>query len=64
MAEGIRKIIVQPVGEGRGRMQSLPGSKAPEPSPSAQPAAAQPAGNTPADSKAEDDLFKGFDFGQ
>jgi hypothetical protein len=62
-AEGVRKIIVQPVGEGRGRMQSLPGAKAPV---QAQPAA--PAGQqAPADAnaaKAEDDLFKGFDFGQ
>lgn len=59
-AEGVRKIIVQPVGEGRGRMQALPGSKAPE---QAKPAGA----NSPADAnatKAEDDLFKGFDFGQ
>jgi hypothetical protein len=61
-AEGIRKIIVQPVGEGRGRMQALPGSSAPQP---AQPAADQPAaGAQGAGSKAEDDLFKGFDFGQ
>ena len=62
VAEGVRKIIVQPVGEGRGRMQSLPGSKGPEP---AKPAAGTAA---PADAgaagKAEEDLFKGFDFGQ
>jgi hypothetical protein len=61
-AEGIRKVIVQPVGEGRGRMQNLPGSRAPEP---AKPAAAEgqaaPAG---AAGNAEEDLFKGFDFGQ
>ncbi len=61
MAEGIRKIIVQPVGEGRGRMQSLPGAKGPEPAKPAAGAAA-PAGD--AAGKAEEDLFKGFDFGQ
>jgi hypothetical protein len=64
-AEGVRKVIVQPVGEGRGRLQVLPGSRAPE---QARPAAGQPANaNAPADAnanKAEDDLFKGFDFGQ
>ncbi len=57
-AEGVRKIIVEPVGEGKGRMQSLPGSKPPEQAKPAAAEGAQPAG------KAEDDLFKGFDFGQ
>ncbi len=61
-AEGVRKVIVQPVGEGRGRLQVLPGSRGPEPVKPAEPA--QPAGQTPADNKAEEDLFKGFDFGQ
>jgi hypothetical protein len=56
-AEGVRKVIVQPVGEGKGRMQNLPGS--PAPAPAAKPADAAPAGGT----QAEDDLFKGFDFG-
>ena len=61
-AEGVRKIIVQPVGEGRGRMQALPGSKGPEPTPATQAGQGQAA---PADGgKAEEDLFKGFDFGQ
>ncbi|MFA6433145.1 MAG: hypothetical protein WCW52_00470 [Elusimicrobiales bacterium] len=59
-AEGIRKVIVQPVGEGSGRLQSLPGAKAPAPLKSAaessKPAAAA--------DKTEEDLFKGFDFGQ
>jgi hypothetical protein len=59
-AEGVRKVIVQPVGEGRGRLQVLPGSRGPEP---VKPAEGTP-GQTPADNKAEDDLFKGFDFGQ
>lgn len=63
-AEGIRKIIVEPVGQGKGRMQALPGSSAPQAVQSAQPA--QPAGQqAPAGAgKAEEDLFKGFDFGQ
>jgi hypothetical protein len=60
VAEGIRKIIVQPVGEGRGRMQSLPGSRGPEP---AKPAAGAAAPDAAA-GKAEEYLFKGFDFGQ
>ncbi|MEW5906454.1 MAG: hypothetical protein AB1734_06700, partial [Elusimicrobiota bacterium] len=45
-AEGVRKIIVQPVGEGKGRMDNLPGARAPaQPAPAAQPAA--PAGAPP-----------------
>jgi hypothetical protein len=57
-AEGIRKVIVQPVGEGKGRMKDLPGAKGPEPL--NQPAATgAPAGG----GQAEEDLFKGFDFG-
>lgn len=58
-AEGVRKIIVQPVGEGKGRMDSLPGAQAPaQAAPSARPAAA------PAGAAAEDDLFKAFGFGE
>lgn len=61
-AEGIRKVIVQPVGEGRGRMQNLPGARAPEP---AKPAAGETPAAAPAGAAgAEEDLFKGFDFGQ
>ncbi|KAF0125783.1 MAG: hypothetical protein FD189_1131 [Elusimicrobia bacterium] len=57
-AEGVRKIIVQPIGEGKGRMDNLPGARAPaQPAPAAQPAAA-PAG------AADDDLFKAFGFGE
>ncbi|MCM2266438.1 MAG: Ig-like domain-containing protein [Elusimicrobiales bacterium] len=59
-AEGVRKVIVQPVGEGRGRLQVLPGSRGPEPVKPAENTPAQPAGGD----KAEEDLFKGFDFGQ
>jgi hypothetical protein len=62
-AEGIRKIIVEAVGEGKGRMQGLPGAKAPGAMPSSQQQPA--AGEAPAAAgKAEDDLLKGFDFGQ
>lgn len=60
-AEGVRKIVVQPVGEGIGRMKNLPGAKAPE---SVKPAAAAEGAAPAADGKAEEDLFKGFDFGQ
>ncbi len=59
-AEGVRKVIVQPVGEGQGRMKNLPGAKAPEPARPAAPSETAPA----AAGAAEEDLFKGFDFGQ
>lgn len=59
-AEGVRKIIVQPVGEGKGRMQNLPGARAPEPLKATPVEGAAPA----AGANAEEDLFKGFDFGQ
>ncbi|OGR57696.1 MAG: hypothetical protein A2X34_00175 [Elusimicrobia bacterium GWC2_51_8] len=55
-AEGVRKMVVQPVGEGTGRLNVLPGAKAPVAKPKAEAA--------PAAGKAEEDLFKGFDFGQ
>ncbi len=60
-AEGVRKVIVQPVGEGKGRMQNLPGSKAPE---QTKPAGAAGEAAPAEGGKAEEDLFKGFDFGQ
>ena len=45
-AEGVRKVIVEAVGEGKGRMSGLPGAKAPAAMPSSvQPAT--PAGETP-----------------
>lgn len=66
-AEGIRKVIVEPVGEGKGRLQALPGAKAPGAAPSVQPAVpAQAPAEAPAAAPAggaEEDLFKGFDFG-
>lgn len=58
-AEGIRSAIVQPVGEGKGRMSDLPGVAAPGPA-AAEPAAA-PAGAGGAGG--DEDLFQGFDFG-
>lgn len=61
-AEGVRKVIVQPVGEGKGRLQALPGSKGPETIKPYDPAGSPPAGA--AADKTEEDLFKGFDFGQ
>ena len=60
-AEGIRKTIVQPVGEGRGK--TLPGSKAPAVR-AAAPAAAQQQPAAAGADQTEEDLFKGFDFGQ
>ncbi len=59
-AEGVRKVIVQPVGEGQGRMTNLPGSAAPKPLTETGTSATAPAGG----GQAEEDLFKGFDFGQ
>ena len=58
-AEGVRKTVVAPVaGKGAPKSAPLPGAKPPE-DPKAAPAeAAQPAG------KADEDLFKGFGFGQ
>ncbi|OGS11560.1 MAG: hypothetical protein A2285_08200 [Elusimicrobia bacterium RIFOXYA12_FULL_57_11] len=65
-AEGVRRMTVEPVGEGRGRMQALPGAKAPMP---VQPVGKAPVAGTPGEpagaaGQAEEDLFKGFDFGQ
>jgi hypothetical protein len=59
-AEGVRKVIVAPVaGKGAPKAVPLPGAKAPE---EAKPAADSAA---PAAGKAgEEDLFKGFGFGQ
>lgn len=56
-AEGVRAVIVEPIGSGKGAMDSLPGATAPQQAPSAAPANA--GGN-----QAEQDLFKGFNFGQ
>jgi hypothetical protein len=60
-AEGVRKTIVQPVGDGR--VKNLPGSRAPAGTvkPAAEAGAGKPAAGA---DQAEEDLFKGFDFGQ
>jgi hypothetical protein len=62
-AEGVRKVIVQPVGEGEGKLKTLPGSAAPQ-APAAKQGEGAPAAPTAGDKGAEEDLFKGFDFGQ
>ena len=59
-AEGIRNVIVQPVGEGKGRMKALPGSTAPGGVKTEPAAGTKPA---PASDGAVEDLFEGFDFG-
>jgi hypothetical protein len=67
-AEGIRKVIVEPVGEGQGKMKALPGAKAPGAVPSATTPASPATGTAPttapATGKEEEDLFKGFNFGE
>lgn len=60
-AEGVRKVVVQPVGEGRGKMKALPGSLAPEGI--IKKSAGQSSGQTTTREE-EEDLFKGFDFGE
>lgn len=61
-AEGPRKVVVQAVGDGS--VKALPGAKAPGASRASSAASSpqQPAAG--AADKAEEDLFKGFDFGQ
>jgi len=63
-SEGIRKSVVDSVSSSRpSKAAALPGTK-PEEAPAAPPAAA--AGQTPAapGAKTDEDLFKGFGFGQ
>jgi hypothetical protein len=62
-AEGIRNVIVQPVGSGSGRMKALPGSAAPGGINTKAPVGANGAAAAPADGAVED-LFEGFDFGK
>ena len=58
-AEGVRKVIVAPVaGKGAPKTAALPGVKAPE---DAKPTEAAPAAATKG---GDEDLFKGFGFGQ
>jgi hypothetical protein len=59
-AEGIRAVIVQPVGEGNGKMKSLPGNKPPETtSPQKTEEKKDKVQQQPTN---EDDLFKAFNF--
>ncbi|HOI42386.1 MAG TPA: hypothetical protein PK523_05515 [Elusimicrobiales bacterium] len=60
-AEGVRPVIVAPVGEGKGRMEALPG--APAPAQAAPAAAAPPPAAAPA-AGPEEDLFKAFGFSE
>jgi hypothetical protein len=58
-AEGVRSVVVSPVGEGYGKMKTLPGQKPPEvkkEEPKAQPQTQQ------APAAGEDDIFKAFGF--
>jgi hypothetical protein len=60
-AEGVRKVIVAPVaGKGAPKAVPLPGAKPPEEAKPAADAAAAPAAGKGGD----EDLFKGFGFGQ
>ena len=60
-AEGVRKVIVAPVaGKGAPKAVPLPGAKPPEEAKPAADAAAPAAGGKAGD----EDLFKGFGFGQ
>lgn len=61
--EGIRKSVVQPLGGGtdlKARAQALPGASAPLPVKPAETASQKKEKST----QAEDDIFKGFNFGQ
>lgn len=57
-AEGVRPVIVQPVGKGEGKLKKLPGSEAPG---GVQTKTTAPA---PAQGEGVEDLFKGFNFGE
>jgi hypothetical protein len=57
-AEGIRKTVVAPIGTGPGKAAPLPGAK--PVAAETKPAEAKPGEKT----NAEEDLFKGFGFGQ
>ena len=56
-AEGVRTVIVQPVGQGEGKMKALPGST--PPGETVKPAEQPKAGETP---NPEEDIFKAFNF--
>lgn len=58
--EGVRAIIVAPVGEGLGKMKALPGQKPPQPPP--QNETQQPTKEQPKTTTTDDDFFKAFGF--
>ncbi len=59
--EGVRPVVVQPVGEGEGRMKKLPGASAP--AAKQEPAQEAPKQNNQTQPAAtEDDIFKAFNF--
>lgn len=63
--EGVRPVVVQPVGEGQGRMKTLPGSPAPGPAKQDKTAPAEnqkQQENQPQPAAGEDDIFKAFNF--
>lgn len=66
--EGIRKTIVQPIGGGAGKAApapSLPGFKGQAaPTAALSPGAPEKSVEKPGGAKSEDDIFKGFGFGE
>lgn len=62
--EGVRPVIVQPVGEGQGRMKTLPGANPPaqKTQENKEVPAKNNSGNNTAPAATEDDLFKAFNF--
>lgn len=61
--EGVRPVIVQPVGDGQGRMKALPGSNPPgQKNQDNAPAKENKTNNSPQPSANEDDIFKAFNF--
>ena len=62
--EGVRPVIVQPVGEGQGRMKTLPGANPPaqKTQENKESPAKNNSGNNTAPAATEDDLFKAFNF--
>ncbi len=59
--EGVRSIIVAPVGEGFGKMKQLPGQKPPVSPQEEKPKAEEKKEEKPASTQ-EDDIFKAFGF--
>ncbi len=61
--EGVRPVIVQPVGEGQGRMKTLPGANPPaQKTQETAPANETKSNNNAQPAAGEDDIFKAFNF--